>query len=100
MHYKRLTGQGSAHEMKRHALKRGSEVESVDYEVILAEFGMVCHICGGQIASLAKLHMDHVVPLARGGTHTYGNIRPAHAYCNQRKSDKLMSEITFIQLAG
>lgn len=92
-HYKQLTGQGAAHEMKRHALKRGTQVESVDYERILDEHGMVCHICSGEIASLADLNMDHVIPLARGGTHTYDNIRPSHKRCNQRKHVKLLEEL-------
>ena len=30
-------------------------------------------------------HPDHVVPLSRGGEDVLENIRPAHAYCNQRK---------------
>lgn len=50
---------------------------------------MVCHICTCDIESLADLHFDHVVPLAKGGTHTADNIRPAHALCNLRKSDKV-----------
>lgn len=97
-HYKQLTGQGSAHEMKRYALKRGSTVESVSYELILDQHGMVCHICGDGIPSLADLNMDHVIPLARAGTHTYDNIRPSHKTCNQRKHTKLVAE--FLAEAG
>ena len=54
---------------------------------------MVCHICGGEVGSLADLNMDHVIPLARGGTHTYDNIRPSHKRCNQRKHVKLLDEL-------
>ena len=39
------------------------------------------------------LHIDHGIPLARGGPHTYENLRPAHKRCNQRKHAKLMSEL-------
>jgi hypothetical protein len=97
-HYKQFTGQGSAHEMRRYALKCGSETEPVDYALILAEFGMTCHLCGGEIASRVDLNMDHVIPLARGGPHTYANIRPSHRWCNQRKHAKLMAE--FLADAG
>lgn len=79
--------------VRRRKRARATTVEIVHYEKILAEFGMRCHICGGDIASRADLHMDHVVPLARGGTHTYGNIRPSHVECNLRKGSKLMSEL-------
>ena len=94
-HYKLLTGQGVSHEMKRYAAKCGSKVEDVDYEVVLATHGMVCHICGGEIESRRVLNMDHVIPLLGGhnGPHTYDNIRPAHRWCNQRKGTKLMAEI-------
>ena len=43
--------------------------DPVNYLLILAEHGMVCHLCTRAIASLDDLHFDHVVPLARGGLH-------------------------------
>lgn len=93
-HYKQLTGQGAAHQMKRYALLCGTEVEPVDYGAILAEFGMVCHLCGGEIESRHDLNMDHVIPLGGGhnGTHTYGNIRPSHRWCNQCKQTMLVAD--------
>lgn len=32
--------------------------------------------------------IDHVQPVARGGTHTWGNVRLAHRGCNTNKSDR------------
>jgi 5-methylcytosine-specific restriction endonuclease McrA len=32
--------------------------------------------------------LDHVVPLAKGGTHQPENVRLAHAVCNSRKNDR------------
>jgi 5-methylcytosine-specific restriction endonuclease McrA len=93
-HYKQLTGQGAAHEMRRYALKRGSQAEPVSYEAVIAAHGMVCHLCKLAIPSRADLQIDHVVPLARGGSHAYGNLRPTHGLCNRRKHAKLMSELT------
>ena len=63
----------------------------VSYTAIIAEHGMVCHLCGGDIAGLEDLHMDHVIPLARGGKHSAENIRPAHAVCNMRKGIKIVA---------
>lgn len=77
------------HELRRRARKRETQTEAVRYDVILAEFGMVCHICGGDIASRDELHFDHVIPLAKSGTHTYDNIRPSHASCNMHKHTSL-----------
>ncbi|WP_408995767.1 HNH endonuclease [Streptomyces europaeiscabiei] len=60
---------------------------------------MQCYLCGRGIAGLSQLHFDHVVPLSRGGTHAVDNIRPAHAACNLRKSDKLISELDWVVAA-
>jgi 5-methylcytosine-specific restriction endonuclease McrA len=69
--------------------------DPVNYERVLAEHGMACHICSGDIPTVADLHFDHVIPLARHGRHTPSNIRPAHKICNLRKGTKLMSELTW-----
>jgi hypothetical protein len=92
-HYKYMTRTGVQHEMKRYALKCGSQVGPVDYEAILAEHGMVCHICGAGIPARRDLNYDHVIPLTRGGAHVQENILPAHKFCNQSKGNKLMSEL-------
>lgn len=78
---------------RRSARERAAAVGEVDYGSILARDGMWCYLCRIDIASLDDLHFDHVVPLARGGAHSMENIRPAHARCNQRKHDKLLSEL-------
>lgn len=44
----------------------------------------VCHYCGKKVGA-AALTLDHVVPVARGGTSTKGNVVPACAACNQTK---------------
>lgn len=78
-------------EMRRQALKRGGKVTKTDYAAIITEFGMVCHICGDGIPSMSDLHFDHVIPLAKGGSHTHENIKPSHAICNMQKHDKLLA---------
>jgi 5-methylcytosine-specific restriction endonuclease McrA len=44
----------------------------------------LCHFCQ-QTVGTDNLTMDHLVPLARGGKSTRGNIVPACQACNQRK---------------
>jgi len=44
----------------------------------------VCHYCGKQVGP-GSLTMDHVVPVARGGTSTKGNVVPACEACNKSK---------------
>lgn len=47
-----------------------------------------CTWCGKR----GDIHADHVIPLARGGTHCEGNLQPLCADCNKRKNDRLMIE--------
>lgn len=43
-----------------------------------------CHYCRRRVDP-AHLTMDHVVPLARGGRSTKGNVVPACPACNRAK---------------
>lgn len=78
---------------RRRAQMRQTASGRVSRKRIIEKYGMVCHLCGGEILSRSDLHMDHVIPLARGGAHIEENIRPAHAECNVRKGAKLLSEL-------
>jgi len=44
----------------------------------------ICHYCERRF-SASQLTMDHIVPLARGGESTQGNIVPACRECNRDK---------------
>jgi len=76
---------------KRRARLQGQTVSTVDLAAVLARDGMVCHICTEPIESLADLHFDHVIPLAKGGPHAMDNISPAHAICNMRKGARIIA---------
>ncbi|QAR33750.1 HNH endonuclease [Geovibrio thiophilus] len=44
----------------------------------------ICHYCGNKFPP-EEITMDHIVPIARGGTSTKGNVVPACKECNNRK---------------
>ena len=50
-----------------------------------------CYYCGQSIPA-ADLTMDHIVPLARGGKTTKGNVVPACKPCNNKKKQLLPME--------
>lgn len=79
--------------------RRRTRMKNVRYEVVtesdvINAHGTNCHICEGFIDfSLTWPHpksksMDHVIPIAKGGTHVLANVKLAHLTCNLRKSDK------------
>lgn len=73
-----------SHAARRARLKNAPNIEKVDRFVVFDRDLGICHICGGA-AQRDDFHLDHVVPLARGGDHTYANIKVSHPDCNVRK---------------
>ena len=53
----------------------------------------LCHYCGKSVGA-AALTMDHIVPLARGGRSTKGNVVPACKDCNNEKKSSFAFEWT------
>ncbi len=51
----------------------------------------VCHYCG-RATPPGDLTMDHVVPIARGGKSTKGNVATACKECNNAKKQLLPME--------
>lgn len=74
----------------RRARKNGAFVEQVDPAVVFERDRGICGICTKPIDPPDKWHVDHVVPLAKGGAHSYHNTQPAHAFCNISKGAKLL----------
>jgi 5-methylcytosine-specific restriction endonuclease McrA len=50
-----------------------------------------CYLCGMSLPG-RDCHIDHVMPLARGGKHEPGNLAPACPTCNMRKGSKTLEE--------
>jgi 5-methylcytosine-specific restriction endonuclease McrA len=72
---------------------KSTKTELVSLKAILEKYGMICNICDKPIEQKEQLVYDHVIPIARGGTHTEDNIKPAHKSCNAWKGDRLPNEI-------
>jgi 5-methylcytosine-specific restriction endonuclease McrA len=61
------------------------DLTRAEWEEIKAAHNWLCIYCG---IKPAKLTMDHVIPLSKGGPHTKGNIVPACKPCNSKKGNK------------
>jgi len=81
----------NAHASRYRAIKKLVSVKSVDFEKIWKQFNGLCYICDEPI-SKNNVHYDHLVPLSKGGSHTYNNLRPTHSKCNQSKNSKTPRE--------
>jgi 5-methylcytosine-specific restriction endonuclease McrA len=48
--------------------------------------------CCAECGSYDKIHLDHVIPVSRGGRHSIGNLQPLCQRCNLSKNNKLNIE--------
>ena len=74
----------AAKERRRDERVRLATVERVERGVVWSRESGTCHLCG-RAADPADWHLEHVVPIAAGGEHSYANVRVAHPVCNLRK---------------
>lgn len=87
---------------RRHKLKENGKIDwSISLDRVITNDDNVCYLCGGKcdkndytisnnghfIAGETYPSIDHVIPVAKGGTHTWDNVRLAHFRCNSNKRD-------------
>ena len=74
-------------ELRRRGIKNGNGVFVIsekDMRQLLSQSCVECCGCGE--------HMDHIIPLSRGGRHSIGNLQMLCAPCNRSKHNKLSVE--------
>jgi 5-methylcytosine-specific restriction endonuclease McrA len=75
---------------RRRSRKLNQFVEDVDPQVVWDRDQGICGICKDP-ADHDRFDIDHIVPISKGGEHSYVNAQLAHPSCNYRKSDKVMA---------
>lgn len=79
-----------AYNQMRRALKYNATIQvftDLELEQRMSVFGFCCAYCNGPFE-----HIDHVIPLSKGGKHCLANLRPACAKCNLSKHNKNLYE--------
>ena len=83
---------------RRRAKKLTLGTDNHTEQQVLELYGTNCHLCGEPINMKVSgkpgsnpewqmgLHIDHLIPLIKGGPDTLKNVRPSHAVCNLRKN--------------
>lgn len=71
---------------KRRAARQYREVDLIK---LLSEWNNHCGICGKTVRG--DFHIDHIMPLSKGGLHEFSNLQFAHPLCNWRKNDRVLA---------
>lgn len=76
---------------KKRALKRRDDAELILPSAVFERDGWLCGICRCKVNSTLRYpnplsaSVDHIMPLSRGGEHSYRNVQCSHLVCNLRK---------------
>lgn len=97
--YKNNPDKAHANRTKRRLLKSEAYVEHVEISVLRERDGDNCIVCKELIDfSLSNrdpmmVSLEHVIPLSKGGEHSYNNTALSHLRCNLSKGVKLLHEL-------
>jgi rubrerythrin len=84
-----------AADQRRRARRRQAPNEKVIARQVFERDSWICGVCGDPVdQDLSYPHqlsasLDHIVPLAAGGHHTYANTQLSHLTCNIKKGDSV-----------
>lgn len=78
--------------LSRRARRAGAFIEHVDPRVVFTRDKGKCGICFKPVKK-ADASIDHIVPLSKGGEHSYVNVQLAHLSCNFKKHVKIIGQL-------
>ena len=72
--------------LKAHSKRRADKAGNGTFAVTSKELRRIrrlpCTFCNAN----EDIHVDHVIPISKGGRHSIGNLQPLCGYCNRKKS--------------
>ena len=77
---------------------RNAFVEQVEHSVVFESYNYICQMCGivcdkDAIWPASNFpSLDHIIPLSKGGEHSYKNTQCLCLGCNQSKGVKIVDE--------
>jgi len=87
--------------IKRRALKKATSDGTINKDSLFKLFNEQdgkCFYCGGKLDFNIKrsVHLDHYIPISKGGTHTIGNVVWSCSKCNLEKSAKMPNTLLLV----
>lgn len=91
---------------KKRAVKYKTEYDpTINLDDLISRDGLRCALCGGMcdrsdykknkkgfyVFGVNYPSIDHIMPISKGGGHTWDNVQVAHRGCNTRKGNKVVA---------
>ncbi|WP_153301198.1 HNH endonuclease [Priestia flexa] len=78
-------------------MKQNGKIDwDISIERLMKRDKGICYLCNESVdIKLDPNHdyypsIEHVIPVAKGGTHSWDNVKLAHRKCNYLKSDEVI----------
>lgn len=75
----------------RRKMERRRVTDKLRYQILRRD-GFRCQLCGASQADGVRLHVDHIIPVSKGGTSDVENLRTLCDRCNLGKGDQMEDE--------
>lgn len=88
---------------KQLAIKNGEYDRGISIKKLIERDGNKCYLCNREVefsnSTINPLYpnIEHVIPISRGGTHSWSNVKVACRYCNIHKSSMTLEEYLEVQ---
>jgi 5-methylcytosine-specific restriction endonuclease McrA len=73
----------------RRAIEKRVFVEAVDSRTVFERDKGQCGICMKPVDPASNWEIDHIMPISKGGPHSYANVQLAHRKCNRSKAARV-----------
>lgn len=83
---------------KQIAIKNGKYEKGISIKKLIERDGNKCYLCGREVSysnsTIDPLYpnIEHVMPISRGGTHSWDNVKVSCRHCNIRKNSMTLEE--------
>jgi 5-methylcytosine-specific restriction endonuclease McrA len=84
-----------ANKSRRRVRESSALIELVSRATVYARDGGKCHVCGKKVNS-KNWHLDHLIPLSKGGDHSYRNVATACPKCNLQRYNTGLAQLRLL----
>jgi len=86
--------------------KKNNTIDLIVPYVVYERDNWKCHLCGKRIGKKHKnphplsASIDHIIPISKGGEHSYKNVKASHLKCNASKCNRTIDKGEQLLLIG